>query len=392
MISQKQPAPLRILLVEDSQHDQIVFERALVKSGLPFELTVCERAEELHTAMQGGSRSFDLVLVDYDLPGQNGLEIYRELQQKSDLPPFVMLTGAGSESLAVDALKAGMYDYIIKDPNQGYLRLLPLKLTEVKQRHQDRRARLQAKAELKKAYGDLERMVAERTVDLAQTVEALEREITERIRTEQALRRSERALRSLSLKIVETQENERRLIAKELHDELVEGLEKVVGHLQDTIQEVRRISTSLRPSMLDDLGLLATVRWFCNSTGEIYADTRIETRFDLQEDDIPEYAKIVLLRVVQEALNNALKHSRADTVRISLENEKGCIRLCVTDDGCGFVPEAEMQKSDPMTGYGLRGMYDRAEVIGASLTIDSAPGRGAAVCMERPCDSDLATR
>ncbi|MFZ0133183.1 MAG: response regulator [Desulfobacterales bacterium] len=416
MINIKQPSQLRILLVEDSVHDQRAIERALKDSEIPFHLDVRERAEDIPAAMQGGSESFDLVVVDFNLPGLNGLAAYKQLQQNSDLPPFVMLTGTGSEYLVIDALKAGMYDYIIKDSKQGYLRLLPLKLMDVKQRHEDRKARLKAKADLKKAHDELEKMVKRRTAELARTVTALERENAERRQTERALRRSERILRALSLKIIETQEKERRLMAKELHDSIgsslaaikfaVEGrlqnmpqappgtvisLEKIVEHIHDTIREVRRISTSLRPSMLDDLGLIATLRWHCRNSAEMFSDTRIDMRFTVQEDDIPEFSKIVIYRVLQEALNNALKHSHADTVTVNLEKVRGCLRLCVKDDGCGFNPQEVLKNPDSLTGYGLKSMRDRAEVVGGALTLDSSLGRGTSVCLELPCEINLTT-
>ena len=414
MNPKKKSSRIRILLVEDSVHDQRAFERTLERSNIPFQLALRERAEDIPTAIQASSESFDLVVVDYNLPGLNGLEAYKQLQRKTNLPPFIMLTGTGSEYLAVDALKAGMYDYIIKDSNQGYLQLLPLKLMDVKQRHEDRMARLKAKEDLKKAHSQLEKMVEKRTVELAQTIQTLEQEISERRQTEQALRRSEQALRSLSLKIIETQENDRKLMAKELHDSIgsslaaikfaVEGrleimrddppkdiipLEKIVDHIHDTIKEVRRISTNLRPSMLDDLGLLAALRWYCSYSAEMHGGTRIETRFALEEHEVPEFIKIVIYRVLQEALNNALRHSKADTVRVSLEKINGCIRLCVKDNGCGFDPEDIMKNDDPLTGYGLRGIRDRAELVGGSLDLDSSQGRGTAVCLELPCEINL---
>lgn len=405
-------SPIRILLVEDNQHDQIAFLRALARADTPFEVTVCERAERIPAALQAGSESFDIVVLDQNLPGISGLAAYKKLKQKSGAPPFVMLTGTGSENLAVDALRAGLYDYIIKDPNQGYLLLLPLKLKDVKQRHTDDRTRLKAEADLKKAHSELEKMVKLRTAELSQTVEALVEEIAERKQTEQALRDSEQTLRRLSLKIIETQENERRQIAKELHDSIgsslaaikfaVEGrlltmkksppnhntvsLEKIAGYIHDTINEVRRISTSLRPSMLDDLGLLATIKWYCRSRSEMHTAVRIETKLALTDGDVPDYSKIVIYRVLQEALNNALRHSKADTIRVSLEAVNDRIRLCINDNGCGFDPEDAMQSKDPLSGYGLKGMRDRAEVVGGSLSLDSGPGRGTSVCLELPCE------
>jgi signal transduction histidine kinase len=142
--------------------------------------------------------------------------------------------------------------------------------------------------------------------------------------------------------------------------------------------------------MLDDLGLLATIQWYCRSSGEMHANTRIETKLALNDDEAPEYSKIVIYRVLQEALNNALRHSGADTIRVSLEAVNDRIRLCVKDNGCGFDPDEAIQGSDPLSGYGLKGMRDRADVIGGSLSLDSSPGRGTTVCLELPAEHDWA--
>jgi signal transduction histidine kinase len=409
MNSEEPSPPIRILLVEDSLHDQVAFRRAIEKSGMPFELTVREQAEEIAAAMQAGSESFDIVVVDQNLPGIHGLQSYKQLRRCSDLPPFIMLTGTGSEDLAVDALKAGMYDYIIKDPHQGYLQVLPLKLKDVRQRFKDRMERLKAEADLKKANDELEQAVAQRTAELAGTILALEKEIDEHKKSEQALRDSKQALRLMSQKIIENQEDERRRLAKELHDSIcsslaaiklaIEGklenmrdgspndsvsLEMIVDYLSSAIKEVRRISSALRPSMLDDLGLLSTIEWFCQTSAEIYTDIRIETQLELQENQVPELSKIVIYRVMQEALNNAFKHSGAEKVRVSLSINRGHIRMCVEDNGCGFDPEDGAIAADPLSGYGLRGMYDRAVVGGGSLIVDTGPQRGTSVCLELP--------
>ena len=133
-------APLRILLVEDSEHDAVAFRRAFRKASTPCDIALCERAEEALARLYDQAASFDLVVADYKLPGMSGLELYRELRTSNIPIPLVLLTGVGAEYLAVEALKAGVDDYIIKDASQGYIDLLPLVLPEVVQRY---RARLE---------------------------------------------------------------------------------------------------------------------------------------------------------------------------------------------------------------------------------------------------------
>jgi len=132
--------PLRILLVEDSEHDAVAFHRAFRKASTLCDIAICERAEEALARLYDQAASFDLVVADHKLPGMSGLELYRELRTSNIPIPLVLLTGAGAEYLAVEALKAGVDDYIIKDASQGYIDLLPLVLPEVVQRY---RARLE---------------------------------------------------------------------------------------------------------------------------------------------------------------------------------------------------------------------------------------------------------
>ena len=174
MIKRPSSFPIKVLLVENRLQDQIAFQQALTRSGVPFEVTLRERAEDIPAAMLAGNETFDIVVVDQDLPGMTGLAAYLQLQRETALPPFIMLTGAGSESLAVKALQAGMYDYIIKDPHQGYLNVLAFKLQDVCQRPADRHLRLTATAELQEAHAELERQVAERTAQLAASNKELE--------------------------------------------------------------------------------------------------------------------------------------------------------------------------------------------------------------------------
>ena len=132
--------PLRILLVEDDEEDRLVFLRTLRKSDLLCEITECERAEEALERLHGDASSFDLVVVDHLLPGMSGLDLCRELLDRALPLPLVILTGRGSEAFAVEALKAGVDDYIVKDAGGSYLELLPAVLLDAVRRHADRLA------------------------------------------------------------------------------------------------------------------------------------------------------------------------------------------------------------------------------------------------------------
>jgi signal transduction histidine kinase len=171
---------LRILLVEDSAHDVLAFRRAFKKSQIASEITHCVRAEQalerLNADPEHGTASFDLVVTDYKLPGMTGLELCREVLKRNILLPLVLLTGTGSEHLAVEALKTGVNDYIIKDPDQGYLNLLPVVLPEVVRQHDDRLARRRAEETLREHSERLEEMVKARTKELQEAQERLIRQ------------------------------------------------------------------------------------------------------------------------------------------------------------------------------------------------------------------------
>jgi PAS domain S-box-containing protein len=197
MNSNKASSALRILLLEDNEHDRFAFGRALQKARICCDITECVRAEEALEFVRSGDNAYNLMVVDHGLPGISGLDVCKELLDEGAPLPLVILTGAGSQQLAVEALKAGVYDYIIKDPGQGYLDLLPVVLPDVVRRHEERLAREQAEAALYAAHAELELRVAQRTSDLARTNQELRNEINERRRAETELGQSEEKYRTL---------------------------------------------------------------------------------------------------------------------------------------------------------------------------------------------------
>lgn len=403
--------PSRILLIEANAHDRIAFERAMKMGGVDCHLTFCERAEEADNLLNSTADTFDLVVLDFDLPGMNGLDFFKKVRRQKNLPPFVMLTGGGSEKLIVEALQAGMYDYVIKDARMGYLNLLPVALNTALQRYAHDRARGKARADLKKAKVELEHKVRKRTAELAMTIQVLENEIEDHRQTEAALRRSQEQLRKLSHKILDAQENERKLVAQEIHDSIggslaavklaleeklesmgqnpvPEGisLEKIISHVDETIKESRRVSAHLRPSLLDELGLLPTVSWFCREFENLHPGLQIEKQLDAAEDDIPEKLKVVIYRVLQEAMNNIAKHSGATRACVQLGKRGNRIEFTVADNGCGFDPEEKFAELTVAAGLGLSGMRDRTIFCDGKFEIASEKGKGTKVHISLPCD------
>lgn len=140
---------LRIMLVEDSEHECLAFKRAFQKSEASCEIIFFKRAEDALERLRAADIDFDIVVCDYKLPGISGLDFFREYQAMNISQPFVIMTGCGSERLAVDVLKAGVVDYLIKDQSLCYLELLPVLLQEIAKKHSDRVARRQVEEALR---------------------------------------------------------------------------------------------------------------------------------------------------------------------------------------------------------------------------------------------------
>jgi PAS domain S-box-containing protein len=231
-------------------------------------------------------------------------------------------------------------------------------------------------------------------------------DITDRKQTEEALRTSEKQLSFLSTQLVTAQEDERKHIAQELHDSIgqilttvkfgvertahdvsqvsaessvVTSLESLVPIVQNGIEEIRRICSDLWPFILDDLGILATISWFCREFQKVCSDIRIDKHIDIEENDIPDNLKIVIYRILQEAVNNIVKHSNADYVRCSLEKKRGRIELSIEDNGKGFDMEGIRYKDTSKRGFGLASMKKRTEMSGGSFAIESERRSGTTI-------------
>lgn len=233
------------------------------------------------------------------------------------------------------------------------------------------------------------------------------RDISQSVQTAQALRQSKEELHEFASAAHTIREQEKSRIARELHDELGQSLTALkmdVNWLQDSaatqqscvaaklasmamlldgmVAATRRIATDLRPLMLDDLGLIPAVEWlvqdFSQRSGIAYRLHIGEPSPDLQDPHAT-----AVFRILQESLNNVVKHATATHVQISLTQQGSNILIQVQDNGTGFLPE---QARKPHS-YGLLGLRERANLLGGDVTIDSAPGHGACIRVRLPLPS-----
>ncbi len=252
---------------------------------------------------------------------------------------------------------------------------LDMDLTEIKHTEE----------ELRRARDGLEKKVEERTTEL--------------IEANKMLTESQKQLRELSARVLSTQEEERTRIAGELHDSIgsllsaikfgvenavqraddpdapvCSALKEVIPLVQQCIQETQRMYMDLRPSILDDLGIVSTINWFSRKFEAMCFGMRVEMKVGIQEDEIPDRLKIIIFRVIQESLNNAAKHSSADRVLLSLvKTEEEKIELMIADNGNGFDSRCSS------CGLGLVSMQERVDSSGGIFSITSMKDAGTTV-------------
>ena len=155
-----------------------------------------------------------------------------------------------------------------------------------------------------------------------------------------------------------------------------ESLRLPIEMTQRAMDESRRMMTDLRPAMLDDLGIVTTVGWFCRQSRDVHPELGIDLRIGLVEEDVPEELKIVIFRVLQEAVSNISKYSRAGLAILSLAKTDGGIELTVRDNGTGFDVQDALSGNHGRKGMGLTSMKERTELSGGRFDIESVVGEG----------------
>lgn len=260
--------------------------------------------------------------------------------------------------------------------------------------------RVKAEEDLKKAYDELERRVEERTAELRHTVDQLLWEVDERQQAEEALRESEKKLRTLASQLLTAHEEERKRLSRELHDSLGQTLlvlklqmraiekrlppdqqilrqesEQNLRQIDRIIEDVRRIARNLSPSVLENLGLAAALRNLCE---EFSRNQSLNLSLDI--DDIPgsfsPEAQSHIYRIFQESLTNIAKHAQASRASLAIKRRDGGVVFVIEDDGIGFQLEEVQVREGAERALGLATMAERVRMLGGELYIISNRGGG----------------
>jgi two-component system sensor histidine kinase UhpB len=223
-------------------------------------------------------------------------------------------------------------------------------------------------------------------------------DITAQRRAQEELEASRAELRALSQKLLGVQEAERTRLARELHDQIGQALSAVMISLESlvrptpserrraspvldsmavverAIEQVRTLSFDLRPAMLDDLGLAAAAAAYCKRQSKL-AGIEVDLDIGPLTGAPPKEVEVACFRILQEAVTNVLRHAEAKRLTVRLGGDERELDLAVEDDGRGFDPERQ-REAGPGGHLGILGMRERAELVGGTVHVDSAPGRG----------------
>jgi signal transduction histidine kinase len=357
-----------ILMVDDEPKNLLALEALLEPLGQNL-LRAQSGDEALRLVLK---HNLAVILLDVRMPGMDGFETARmiRLRERSRYTPIIFLTGVSPEmESAFRGYEVGAADYLIKP-------LVP----EV----------LRSKVSV--------------FVDLHRTNAALTNEIRERAVAEVQLRESEVQLRALAARLISIREEERARIAREIHDELgqvltglkmdvtwlakrlagtdeqlVEKAEAMCSLIDSTMHLIRRISTGLRPEILDDMGLVAAFGW---QAKEFQKRMGMRCRLKLPEDqvDLDKELSTAVFRIFQEILTNIARHAKASSVDVTLSITDELLKLKVVDDGIG-ISESQIRGTESL---GLLGMQERAQLFGGEVSIRGVSGRGTTVSVSIP--------
>ncbi len=352
--------PLKILHLEDDHVDSDFVKAVLEAAGITTKIVRVETRDEFTAAIKRGG--FDIIFADHSLPGFDGVSALAIAKQRCPDIPFIFISGKMGEELAIETLKSGATDYVLKN---GIQRLVP---------------------SVGRALSDTS-------------------ERSERRKAVEELRKSHEQLRCLASHLQSVREEERTRIARDIHDDLGQALTalkmdltliankipdfrpdeianklKIDADLVDTtIQTVKRICAELRPALLDHMGLGAAIEW---QAEEFRKRSNIECEVTLDPDDVSLDLKLAttLFRIFQESLTNVLRHSEATKGKATLAERDDSIVLEISDNGIGIAKE-QLSKAN---SFGLLGMRERVRPWNGEVSITGSQNKGTTVTVIIP--------
>ena len=404
---------LRVLVMAPVGQDARAIAELLTSRGLPTR--ICNGEAECCAEINAGAGA--VLLTEEALetqPGSDVLEALKTQPQWSELPLIILTTGGEprlNRLLELAAESAGTVTLLERPISSiTLLRSVEVALRSRRRQFQVRdllEEQHRAQRELRDAHDQLadrarqlEGLVHKRTVKLVQTNQQLRSEISER-------ERAEAAREALRRELLNAQEEERRRIARELHDQMGQNLTalnlgltslsdsdssatnlSLVRPLQElaaqTARDLHRVALELRPATLDDLGLVKAVRTLV----EAWADRcRIEADLATEAYDpagVSSEIETTLYRIIQEALNNVAKHSGASRISLVLRRTADQAQAIIEDNGRGFETTRALERPDGHGRLGLVGIQERLAGMNGSLHLESAPGQGATLIVRVP--------
>lgn len=349
--------PVKVLHLEDSDTDHLLVQRALSQSGLDATITRAEDRESLLDCLR--QHPFDLVLMDYRLPGFTALDAWAEISKLPNPPPCVIVSGTIGEAAAVAAIQTGISDYLHKDnlTELGRVILRALKL------HEAEIGRQRAASALTASEQRLKELARHLQTSLEEERAAISREIHDDIGGSLAAMR-------LDLAWMKRHSQDAAMISR------VESTEAMLGQALGATQ---RIMQNTRPAILDQ-GLAASVQWLTEAHGR-----RMGRPVSLQcqlthADTMPDAVRLTAYRSVQESLTNIGKYAPNADVHVELSDAGDVLTVEIRDNGPGFEPG----RTTPGFGFGLKGLSERAQHAGGWLDVSSKIGKGSSITLTIP--------
>lgn len=373
------PGRHHVMLIEGSSSIGANIREFCASHAPQFELSLAATQAELDRFLTTGA-SADAVLIGPNPPGSKPLEVLRRVHSQSAGVPVLLVSSRSDGETAVAAFKLGAQDFILQKPD--YLTELVFSLNSALRRASVERQNTKLTHELETLNRSLEAQVITRT----------------------------RELQALSLRLLRIQEDERRAIARELHDEVgqlltglklqLEAAQRSAGdtQLRHEIEEARTTATNLlehvrtltqqyRPRVLDDLGLQPALEWHAR---QFTKQTGIDVALDvsLPPERLPGELETVAYRIVQEALTNAARHAQAKLVSVTVTTGDKLLFVEIADRGVGFDLTSVLARTDSL---GLAGLRERVNLAGGRLEIYSRPGEGTRIQAEFPLPAEGTT-